>query len=168
MKRVLLIGIILAILILAMPQGVSAATNTPLTILATVPQSIEFVPTWTATSWPLSFVSPGPTTTTDSDALHFVVTSNAPWAVTAADTDATNTNGHMAPYVGTAYGTPVLVNELKVGGIAHLTNTGILLHSDTATGVTTFDEPLAQTLVSSDSSVPGYRIVLTFNCVPNP
>jgi hypothetical protein len=169
MKRVLLIGIILAILILAMPQGVSAASTAVVT--AQVKDYISFTAVGPVSNWPLYFaVVPGVAESASAPdnyqigALALSVTSNTPWKIQVSG----ESGGYLRPYAGSAYtGTP-LVNPLGIGKTAYQAVTGSLttLQDETGTATTTYTDTYnyKQTLAVTDITGPTYRTVLTFDC----
>jgi len=95
MKKVLLIGLILAICILAMPQGVMAALgdSAPATVTGNFASiailKAQFNPG--SPAWALSRGSNNPLT----GGINVSVDCNQPWQVNAADTDAAPDKGFM-------------------------------------------------------------------------
>jgi hypothetical protein len=166
MKKLLLIGMILAICILAFPQGVSAATDAPVTVSANVNQILSCTATGlgaqTLTRGSLNEVNPFFT-------LGVVSTNN--WQLTALDTstDATSrghmvpTSGHV-PTVATFLVAPFGVGTTTAGGYAALPGpvtvaTGL---GNTA-GIT---RGMTQTVGDTDWALTSgqYQIVVQFTC----
>jgi len=162
MKKVLLLGLILAILILAMPQGVLAATGTG---SATVSASIEDYTTLSVVQpslWTMSFAN-NPiqcdsvaTCNLKDNAISGTVYSSDDWTLTAhAD----------APYqMGASSTGPYLTNLLYIqteSGWGDLNVPGTIAHGagNLAVGEP-FANDLKQTLADADRSDLGYSIVI--------
>jgi hypothetical protein len=133
MKRILLLGFILAICILALPQGVLADTkNQQVLVTATIPNVLEFTIT-NDVAWPT--VGFGATDQTSSaPVMH--VKSNVGWAVAIQDTgSAHSTNaGHLQQYSGTTWGGHFLTDPLYVSKAsgAHTVGATVPLFTDVA------------------------------------
>jgi hypothetical protein len=84
MKKLLLIGMILAILILAMPQGVMAADDDAV-VTATV-ADVSVVNVAPVAAWELD----RGTANLNTDAISVTVDSTSPWGLTVQDTKETN------------------------------------------------------------------------------
>jgi len=124
MKRILLLGIILAICILAMPQGVLAANNAIVNanILSfTSFDVINLMPS------PWDLVASG--TTTQTNGINFSVASNSPWSVTVASDP---TNGRMNSTLSNHQLGSALQQEQQQSGTTFVTATGghQILHYD--------------------------------------
>jgi len=176
MKRILLLGIILVICILAMPQGVSAdPTGTGDVIVdANIVSSITFIPTGMIVgTWQLYYdptdvgtppVSQGPVNTYE-DAVHFDVDSNTPFDIQVEETGG---DGIMSA----ADGTEVLANSLWIGSGATYYDISldptIVSNEPAAPTGTTLDRNLRQEIEFGDVRLADdyYEITLTFNCVP--
>jgi hypothetical protein len=168
MKKLLLIGLILAILLFAFPQGVMAVDKTsPVTINAVynVPLAFEakqIAPTgpWNLKAGDLNFVD---------NALQFNVTAASIWAVTATDTTGAN------PYAGHTVG--------YMTGDAHdLQNAWLMQREGTGVGQTiigsptvlsggqwpvlrTFYSDMWQQVTNTDFGSPNpYHMIITFTC----
>jgi len=93
MKKVLLIGFVLAILLLAFPQGVMAATtldSTTAVVSAGVTDYADIIATFNSGGWTLNR-SENPL----ANGINLTVDCSQHWAVTAADADPSNTKGYM-------------------------------------------------------------------------
>jgi hypothetical protein len=163
MKKVLFLGFILAILLLAFPQGVTAATTGSVTVDASIADSIDFTPSVTTITWPLVF-TPSPINTLDP-AVTFAVTSNRPWKINVDDKDGA-TAGHLTPWGGSGYSGTPLFNALHVGSVnLDTAGGGIILSGEKGSSSPTTS--FTQTLVDTDAAGPTYRIVLTFDIMDN-
>jgi hypothetical protein len=165
MKKVLFLGLILAILLFAFPQGVTAAVTGDVTVDATIAESIDFTPSTEAVSWDLSFVAPNGPINVKDPAVSFGIVSNRPWKITVTDAD-TDTAGHLTPYDGSGYSGIELYNPLIVGTINMEGGTGGTILSDVK-GTYTKTTSFTQTLIDTDAAGPTYRIVLTFDIMDN-
>ena len=183
MKKLLLIGLILAICILAMPQGVSAATASPI-VNANIVHTLVF----TAPS-PAAWVLDRGTGATDNylsstgsgtAPIAMSVDSANGWGVTAVDANTGANAGHMvpvSPFTPTAAGP--LVNVLQVLTVGPVGPTGTYTALPTASpftpvsiktgtsGVTTWNEDLKQTVALADYALTTggpYRMTITLTC----
>jgi hypothetical protein len=178
MKRVLLIGIILAIFILAMPQGVMADTKTsPVTVNANIINHLTCTATngGTSSGWAMT----RGTTNTMGDGVAFVLKSSAPWVITVAES-ATPVQptpphaGFMKESDGTAYvdGGKFLASAL---GIQRSDDNYQDLNAGSQRTVAgnvandyTFNKGLQQAVALTDTELPAatrhYAIGLTFTC----
>jgi hypothetical protein len=171
MKKLLLIGLILAILLLAFPQGVMAApVNQPVIVNAQYTTSqLTFTANPVASKFPWTLIRSDVTGYNDnlnSDALVFTVDSNGPWTVVAADTSTAH-KGHMIE-AGTA-GSHWLNQLFQIRDTATYT-----LDGATAVQIQTgnpvdvgFTKSIAQPLLVADhdfASSAGYTITVTFTC----
>jgi hypothetical protein len=162
MKKVLLIGLILAILILAMPQGVSADTAT---VNAAVVESLSFSAAGSnVTSWNLYYFAPGPVNT-NTGGLNLAVSLNNPWHITLSG----DNSGHLQPYVSGTYTGLPLFNPLHIvnGGDDQAVSgtTSTIFTSATATDGWTRHYDYQQTLVVTDDPNPNYQIVMNVGLV---
>jgi hypothetical protein len=155
MKKVLLIGFILAILLFAFPQGVMAA-DIPKSV--TIDATYGNIPTTftvdnNVQNWALAVG-----TTPYDTALTFHVTTLDNWQVTAAATD----SGKMRGSVGVLQ-TELAVNTPASGWTNFLT---ALQNSGTAKSTEqSWSQDLAQTVTTTDfGSTSGYHITITFTC----
>jgi hypothetical protein len=181
MKRVLLIGFILAICILAMPQGVLATppgdTN-PVVINALYGTGsvTDFTATLDAPSggwvWNLQ-VGTDPTLNQKDRAIHFKVNSLAPtWAITARDSMAVptapyaGTKGHMHGDVGDLQNAFQITTNDRTGGWHDLLVDGLAIKSGGALNADQpWDESLRQLVTTTDlASHGGYHTQITFTC----
>jgi hypothetical protein len=185
MKKLLLLGLILAILILAMPQGVSAATAPANPVVnANIAHTLVF----TAPS-PAAWVLDRGTVATDnylsstgSGTAPIVMTVDSAngWGVTAVDANILTGAGHMVPVTPfTPAEAGPLVNALQVMTAGPVGPTGTYTALPTASpftpvtirtgvsGVTTWNEDLKQTVALTDYSLTTggpYRMTITFTC----
>jgi hypothetical protein len=171
MKRILLLGIILAICILAMPQGVLAATASSggsAVVSATIEDYINLVVTGPSV-WTLSYTASacGDHCNVLSPGIKFDISSNDGWTLTASK------NGPNDGYLKA--GTYNLANRLFIGpnpyaapenwistDAAHKIETGLK-------GVTPqFSRDLQQTLsINDDANLGTYSITLAFDATTN-
>lgn len=174
MKRILLLGMILAICVLAFPQGVMAGDITPdgvvvdaayegseLVFTAEKYDPAEGGPTW---PWALS---ENPTADTapwnlQEDALYFTVDSTLDWDLSASGSD----DGYMRTTTTTVK--PLLDNAFLIkdeGDDAWVTTP--TAGTEIETGVpadTAFWKDIDQKVVQADYSADDYSITLTFTC----
>jgi hypothetical protein len=180
MKRVLIIGFILAILILAMPQGVLADTKTSgVTVNANIQNVLDFTATngggsegWTMTRG---------TTNTITNGVGFDVKSSAPWSITVAESTTpplptpTN-NGLMKESDGTAYinGGKFLPSPFEIQrtddtyqSLLETSPAQKLVENDVANNYI-FSKGIRQAVALTDTELPAatrhYAIALTFTC----
>ena len=180
MKRILLFGMILAICILAMPQGVLATVITPggvvvdakyagsaLTFTAdkyvtghtgVQASSPPAFPTW---PWALSENAAAATApfNLQANALHFTVDSTLNWDVSASGTD----NGYMRSTAAK----PLLDNPFQIknegGSWVATPNNGAAIE-DGVPADTEFWKDIDQKVVQADYSAGAYSITETFTC----
>ena len=179
MKKLLLIGVILAILILAMPQGVLAATQAPV-VNANIAHTLVF----TAPSPSLWTLGRGATATDNllssgPGAIPIGVDTANKWELKAIDANAGGTAGHQAHMIPTSGFTPTyavpLENALQVqtggwGGTATFTalpesgTTPVTIKAAQLSGVYSFTEDLKQTVGISDYVLTAgtYQMTITF------
>ena len=179
MKKVLLIGLILAICILAMPQGVLAATATPV-VNANIAHTLVF----TAPSPSLWTLGRGATATDNllssgPGAIPIGVDTANKWELKAIDANAGGIEGHQAHMIPTSGFVPTyalpLENALEVqtggwGGTPTFTalpesgNAPVIIRSAQPSGVVSFTEDLKQTVGISDYVLTAgtYQMTITF------
>jgi hypothetical protein len=162
MKKVLLIGLILATLLLAMPQGVSAATADVTASIATVS---DLTATYIGTSpWVLTTNSannqPNP-----PGAIQTTVNCNSDWDVTVADSQfaipAAVAVGHMVSTTSNKYLATAFVFD---GG--GLTGPAWVIQSGTPQAITTYKYGIGQPVVPGDDAAESYKITIAFTLVP--
>jgi hypothetical protein len=182
MKRVLLLGIILAIFILAMPQGVSASTLTPQNVIVNAGYAgadLKCTPATTIGTgsgqsvWTLTkALNPNQKT----GALTFDIESTRAYTITAQDQKAPTNEGYMTVSDG---GTRVLANtfDMQMGGVnnvmgsrANIIRTG----TPPSSPKLVVGGPPVKTILSSDvwqpiadsdwSSTSPYSITVVFTC----
>ena len=177
MKRILLFGIVLAIFILAMPQGVLALNAAEVT--ANVQSELEFGVTGLA-GWSLD---QGPNTA--PNAITYTVIANSPWSVTVAPSSLTA--GTTTPIItdGKMYATKTahnladileierVRNKVKSGLMVDVTTTDKILYDDaspTSAGIVYFAN-LGQLVAWNDERLTNaddvYKITLTFTATPD-
>jgi len=100
MRKLLLLGFILAILMLAFPQGVMAATEDQATVSATVKTVTDIdVELTTPTAWVLNRLDADEND--KNDAINVTVDCNGDWTVTPTDVNtASETQGYMLDSTG--------------------------------------------------------------------
>jgi hypothetical protein len=157
MKKLLLIGLILAILILAMPQGVSAldtpttaVVNAGITPVASI--SAAFIGPWT--------LGRGENTLPATTGITVTVDANSPWSTKAEDlsTPTNHVKGHMQ---STTVSTNSLNQPLYING-GVLTGSVDLVTNGAAQTSTPLSYALAQQVVDTDDANQAYTITLTF------
>ena len=174
MKRILLLGIILAILILAMPQGVLALSDAKTAIVnANVVQALTFsvTPAGALTDWQLT----SGTTNDQADAVTFHVISTAGWDVKAADATTSGHPGHLVQWDGSTYpasakfiAAAMKIGQLPAAGMADLSASAsptLATHGAGTWDTDTTDLSQAVNLVGDERlQTNNYRIVITFTC----
>jgi hypothetical protein len=172
MKKVLLIGLILVICVLAFPQGVMADLSSA-AVNANIVQSLSFGATGPGGVWDLQAGPATTTTTTDAQGIKFDVTSNGAWNVNVKS--ATNT-GHMKPLYdesgAQALNKVLQIQNLNNVGYQDVTSTvDILAELKTPDTGMTYYKGLSQETIFSDArlmtSGNHYTITLEFECVQN-
>ena len=170
MKKLLFIGLILAICILAFPQGVLAANfgaaGGPVAIDATYGEGVgttftaDLVKDSGVWSWDLVAGS----YTEKDPAIHFVVTSLAKWEVTASDTGA-GTKGYLHGDQGDLIN-PYEMSLYKKTSWSQLTGDDPKVNDGAAsTSPQPWDEKLRQYVETNDlGSATGYHTEITFTC----
>ena len=177
MKRILLLGIVLAICILVMPQGVLANEITPDGVLVDASYAGSAL-TFTADkntgegapSWPWALSE----NAADADApwnlqdnaLVFTVDSTLDWTVGATASD----DGYMRTETTTVK--PLLNNPFMIATDDGLSMTDLeLIDLETTTTIETgipadvgFSKDIDQKVVQADYSASDYKITLTFTC----
>ena len=162
MKKLLLIVFVLAICILAFPQGVLADNAV---ITATVEQSLSFDALGSnVTAWALNYFPPGPINT-NTVGLNTAVSLNNPWHITLAGSG--TPAGHLQPY-GSAYFGTALVNPLHIvnGADDQAVGAGATIFtSAVGTDHWTRHWDYVQTLAVTDDPRTDYRIDLVVSLV---
>jgi len=159
MKKVLLIGLILAILLLAFPQGVSAAVDSA-EVAATMEPVSEVIATF-AGGWNLE----RGTANLFANAISVTVDSNSPWGLTAQDLKAANP--------GFMVGSDPALTPLKTGFKFHTYGAGVIKDSQTLYGAgqagqvkntaTPYTYNVDQDVLFNDNSAfDPYTITITF------
>jgi hypothetical protein len=171
MKKLLLIGLILAILLLAFPQGVMAAAPQDVVVNANYQQTDVVFTADPAAPWSWTLLADDADSNLYPAALVFTVTSNADWTVSAEDTKTVAQNkGHMIE-AGTG-GSHFLKQLFEIqnpanNGFLTLEGSGpVLIQSGLAT-VTGFNKDIRQSVLTADrdyASSSGYTITVTFTC----
>jgi hypothetical protein len=154
MKKVLLLGLILAICMLAFPQGVMAATDYA-NVIANIPDFSEVTATFNAPSggWILARNADNSL----SNAITVTVNSTSPWSLVAADK--TNTpKGYMVS-------TDVSATPMKTAFVFAGTGLGAdntLFSDQPPQDKTTYNWAIGQPVLWSDNAALEYKIVITF------
>lgn len=159
MKKLLLIGLILAILILAMPQGVLAVPDSApsATISAKVDDVLECHATGPGGTWSLTrgIINDLPGTTD----IQTTVDSTVNWDQTAS----TTTNGLM---IDSNTGEN-LIEPLYIGvmpsDMSPLSD-NVLLRSGSPQAIATYYNDITQQVRTDDFSGAAYQITITFTC----
>jgi hypothetical protein len=174
MKRVLLIGFILAILILAMPQGVLAGTTQPATVTATINPYLDLTIGPNPTSWAMAS---GSTVTpvvnnfyTDKSAYPIALTveTNRNWEVRADNTVGTDKGFMKAAVTNVALRSAMDITTADggdpTGSWTALSNGNILIASGLRppTALVSFNRNLRQAVYSNDPPENPYSITITF------
>jgi len=163
MKKLLLIGLILAICVLAMPQGVMAdIKGDTATINAKVNQAeLRFDVTSTAPTWELNR---GANIQTDANRTKVEVDSSTTWTVAAIGTTG---GGYMWSVANNAIllKAPVNIYSDVTSEYKPLT-ASVAVHDGIAGDYadTVFYTRLSQFIGPTDSNVPTYQIVITYTC----
>jgi hypothetical protein len=182
MKKLLLIGLILAICILAMPQGVLAATATPV-VNANIAHTLVFTapsPTqWILGRGAAATINLLSDTANGADPIPIGVDSANKWDLKAIDANAGGIEGHQAHMIPTSGFVPTyalpLENALEVqtggwGGTPTFTalpesgNAPVIIRSAQPSGVVSFTEDLKQTVALADYvlTTGTYQMTITF------
>jgi hypothetical protein len=153
MKKVLLIGLILAICVLAFPQGVLAADQN-VEINANVNDVSELTAAWVGGTWDLYRAS------TDenlkSQAVHVTVDSSSQWTLSAADANSEGDSGYM---ISSGDGSTPLATKFKLDG----QNLDIeTLREGNAEPLTDYYFDVQQQVINTDDSSLTYKITVTF------
>ena len=183
MKKLLLIGLILAIFILAMPQGVLALDKSP-EVNANIQHGLVFTApsppgTWILGRTAVATVNLLSDASNGADPIQIDVDSANKWELKAIDQNNGGTAGYQAHMIPTADKVPTyavpLVNALEVqtggwGGTPTFTalpesgNTPVTIKSAQTSGVYSFTEDLKQTVGISDYVLTAgtYQMTITF------
>jgi hypothetical protein len=180
MKRVLLIGIILAILILAMPQGVLAVgPNAPLPVVVNAQYGATSATTFDAVLhtvsgvWTWDLVTPSASDNLKSPAIDFTVNSLAIWDVTAYDSYATPAGRQKGFLHGDLGDLQNPVQMTSGGGVTwntlttYTSGSPLTVYSGASkTSAQTWSENLKQPVTATDlASHSGYHTQITYTCV---
>ena len=160
MKRVLLLGMILAILILAMPQGVlagSALNNATVTASVTDYAAITAAFEPPVGGWNLTRYSVDDNLC--PNCVNVTVDSSTKWGTTVADEKGAGaTENHM---VADANPWPALIDHFQIDG-SDLSSGKILEANKAAQGPSSIPYNIAQKIELTDDTVYNYKIVLAF------
>jgi hypothetical protein len=163
MKKLLLIGLILAICILAMPQGVLAATDDGFAVVsANINDYVSLIVTPPG-NWPLAYdaTTCGAACNELAPAIGFAVSSNDAWTVRSLDD--TLQDGFM---VGKASTNTPLANRLLIGPDTSTAYVNLIINQDLQTGTMSgsFTKNLRQTLaITDDSRNNPFTITINFD-----
>ena len=157
MKKVLLIGLILAICILAFPQGVLAATSgDTANVVANIEDKCEVTSTFNtpALGWNLARNAPNDL----SDAITVTVDSSSPWGLVASDEKTVALGkGYMTASDGTKMKTAFVF-----AGTGLETPNPLFDPGQTPQTKTTYNWAVGQPTIWSDNAALEYKIVITF------
>jgi hypothetical protein len=174
MKKVLLIGLILAICILAFPQGVMAAETGNDNVIVTASftgTALQFDAfqdpgfTWALVESAAGIIPPNGNLKVNG--MNFTVDSRADYTVTAVDSKGTD-RGHMTNG-GSGAGYHFLANPFLIEGTSTMVNlegtgtTPVTIQAGTP-ALTNFKKDIDQAVVQSDYAAPSYAITVTFTC----
>jgi len=168
MKKVLLIGLILAILLLAFPQGVMAIDKTdPVTVNAAYAGGdLVFTADTVAAKFPWNLAEVGENLgNKNTDALVFTVDSPLIWHIDATDAATVPaTEGYM---VSTTNPLHSLANYFKIANEGG-TMIDLSISKEIENGVPSdnaaFYKTIDQAVVQSDFAMESYSITITFTC----
>jgi len=164
MKKLLLIGFVLAILLLAFPQGVLAAA--PKAVEVNASYGIASVTTFDAHLWD-TMPTPWGLSVGDNTGnyMQFHLSTMDDWSVTGSDTSGSATTGYM---VGSEHSlkTPFQIYSTFNGGFRDFTTPGLKIKEGaSSTANQDWQEAIQQTVTNTDyASSTLYKIVLTFTC----
>jgi hypothetical protein len=172
MKRVLLIGFILAILILAMPQGVLALTQgSNVDVKAIFAPPLTFSASSASTSGSVTWNLGRGSDNLYPSGLSFTIGAAAPWDITASHTPTGSfTKGHMsgathqlaAPFQMTL-GRNVGVAAPSAGTMGDLTSGTPIVISSEVPRATTYNSNMWQTVTGDDwGEQLGYSMTIVF------
>jgi hypothetical protein len=169
MKKVLLLGLILAIFILAMPQGVLAATDSsPAIVTASVQDALDVQATWNGGTWALA--QSDNTLNPTGGAINVTVYSTSPWYLGVSDANTGTNTGKMISTTGT---TPMIplgsffrISRDTPLALAVLPQTTIISNGQ-AQVPTDYKFAIAQQILPTDDSARDYSITLTFLLTSN-
>jgi len=160
MKKVLLIGLILAICILAFPQGVMAATDIKgadvnAQVVDTCKVTAEFVPpsggVWNLERNVANALPNG---------IHVTVDSSSKWSLDVVDAKATDP-GFMVSTVGAI----PLNNAFVFEGAGLAASRNLFPSGQLAQPVTPYDYDIGQPITATDNSDLAYIITVTFTLI---
>jgi|WetSurMetagenome_2_1015567.scaffolds.fasta_scaffold865654_1 hypothetical protein len=155
MKKILLLGFILAILLFAFPQGVLAATDSKgAEVTASVADTCIVTASFTEPTggWILERNAPNAL----SPGIHVTVDSSSPWGLVASDEKTGLTKGFMTSG-GSQLSTPFV---FRTGGLA--TPQTLFPSGSPAQPVTGYDYDIGQPVTATDNSALSYTITVTF------
>jgi hypothetical protein len=165
MKKVLLIGLILAICILAFPQGVMAAGSDTAEVTASIDSIADIVATFTATPWALTRLATGLTPNLNPNAITVTVDCNNDWDVTVADTKVTD-KGYMVSASKKLTDPFYLEDGQGTGIFATLTGVAWITESGNSQPLTTYYYDVYQQVENVDDAAEGsYSITITYTLV---
>jgi len=161
MKKVLLLGFILAILLLAFPQGVMAAGDPTAEVTASI-QSIADLNAAFSGTWVLQRLAPGLTPNLNANNITVTVDCNNDWDVSVTDDKSTN-KGYMTS-ASKKLTDPFYV-EVGDGKNAFNTLTGSswITESGSSQPITTYHYDVYQQVENGDDAAEGsYAITVTY------
>jgi hypothetical protein len=165
MKKILFIGLILAILLFAFPQGVSAAESDSATVVASVESKLDCVATHPAGTWALTrgqnnFLY-------GSDAVSLTVDSTTDWTLTASNSAPEGADdGHMYDAtVDQQLNLPFYI-ETQSGMQSLESPQDLYWGPPQAINSPTYYNDFSQEVQASDYSGSNYYITILFACSP--
>lgn len=163
MRKLLLIGLVIAVCMLAFPQGVMAA-SVPITVNANLGNYIEFTAAGPSVDWELNYLNvPDPFVNTLSNAISFYGESNVPWRVTVEG----DHNGKFTdPGSGASFSltNPLKISNDDIGEVYVDTYPGTTIATGNAGSFSEMSRNLQQTLTAADLPSNNYSIILTIDC----
>ena len=158
MKKVLLIGLILAICILAFPQGVMAATSgDTANVVANIEDKCEVTSTFNAPAlgWNLERNAPNDL----SNAITVTVDSSSPWGLVASHTPVVPANkGFMV----SSDGATRMKTAFVFAGTGLAVDNALFDPGQTPQAKTTYNWAVGQPVLWSDNAALVYNMVITF------
>ena len=164
MKRVLLLGIILAIFILAMPQGVLAATNPTVPVTANVEDVLECTADGGDSTGAWALIRGQDNVLAGSEGMTLTVNSTFDWDLVASDESTTTTTGYMYDSGVDKYlNNPFKIEGIDTTGMRPLTS-DVSLESGSPQELNTYYHDISQEVEFADYSGDSYTITVTFTC----
>jgi hypothetical protein len=163
MKRVLLLGIVLAIFILAMPQGVLAITNPAVPVTANVADVLECTADGGSSTAAWALVRGQDNVLSGSNGITLTVNSTFDWNLIAQDLTGSGTVGHMYDSGVLKFLNQPFMIEDDASTMTSLAGT-VDIESGPPQAETTYTHDISQEVEFADYSGDGYTITVTFTC----